>query len=450
MPTSSADQVYVWAFLPDRDVPVVAGVLFPSVVVRGLAFQYGRSFLENPDAISLGPDLPLRAEPFTPVYEHGMPSSIRDAMPDSWGRIVIQRRAGLDAEAALPDVQYMLESGSDRVGGIDFQASSSEYVPRLSGATLRDTAAGAGEVEADSSAGSNLDEAVRNSLSSAGGSQPKAFVSFDGLQWLAKFPTQYDKTSPLIKAERAAIYIAREAGIEVPDARMVNVPQRGPTLLVKRFDRPDGRRRFVVSGHTVSGQHASSGESYPVLVREVKALSRDPGAVGRDLFTLLAFRIAMRIDDDHLRNIATFWDGRHAEFTPAFDLSPDLVSTPSGLTDIGDGVREFSLATLVTCHYFYDLSQPEASAIAERVVEQVVRHRQDAAEAAMMSRSERELLLTRTATPELIGELSRQGAPSTRSVPRPKAQRGARPGQPASPPQTPPEANAPQDRDVTL
>ncbi|UXN68112.1 hypothetical protein N8A98_00935 (plasmid) [Devosia neptuniae] len=64
-----------------------------------------------------------------------MPSAIRDAAPDAWGRrVIINRmlgRAGMQADPAeIDELTYMLQSGSDRIGPLDFQRSAKIYVPR--------------------------------------------------------------------------------------------------------------------------------------------------------------------------------------------------------------------------------------------------------------------------------------------------------------------------------
>ncbi|NYF16149.1 serine/threonine-protein kinase HipA [Microbacterium sp. AK009] len=400
--------------------PVVAGVLAPSNVRSGLAFRYANSYLARPNRIALGPELPLDSRPFPPDIGHGMPSTIRDAMPDSWGRQVINRELGRGMEDKLSDVVYMLMSGSDRVGALDFQESSAEYRPRAGGGSLRIVAEAAAAIDNAEPLGADRERAVRNTLTAAGGSQPKAYVTLDGREWLAKFETPYDRVSPLIKAERAAIYVAEQAGIDVPTARLLRVARQGVdprsdlVLLTERFDRDAGRRRMVLSGMTVAQHHLPSGGSYPQLLEQLRPLSTSPPKQGRELFSRLAFRLAMRIDDDHLRNVAFFWDGEHAEFTPAFDLSPDLVGTPTGLTDIGDGSREFSLEALVSKYAYYHLGRDEARDIALAMVDAVVDHRADAADVAEMTEAEKALLVTSTATRDIIGSLNRTAARASR------------------------------------
>ena len=64
-----------------------------------------------------------------------MPSCIRDGSPDAWGRRVIinhvtGRSGGNVDQVELNELAYLLLSGSDRIGALDFQASPSHYESR--------------------------------------------------------------------------------------------------------------------------------------------------------------------------------------------------------------------------------------------------------------------------------------------------------------------------------
>ncbi len=76
--------------------------------------------------------------PFTGLTVAGC---IRDAAPDAWGqRVILQRHNGhLSADSDTGDLgllTYLFESGSDRIGALDFQASATAYQPRTSEAAL--------------------------------------------------------------------------------------------------------------------------------------------------------------------------------------------------------------------------------------------------------------------------------------------------------------------------
>ena len=64
-----------------------------------IRFNYGRSYLKRADAISVyDPELPLRPGVLPLVGGLNIPSCIRDAAPDAWGRRVII----FASEAAAP------------------------------------------------------------------------------------------------------------------------------------------------------------------------------------------------------------------------------------------------------------------------------------------------------------------------------------------------------------
>ena len=173
-------EAYVWLWLPGQTEPVVAGKL----TAHGdrLLFNYGRSYLARDDAIAIyHPECPLQPGIMEPRVGHRMHGCIRDASPDAWGRRVIlnaklgRRGAGADSDQ-LDELTYLMESGSDRIGALDFQASPTEYIPRAAGnATLEELMASAERVEKGLPLSPELDQALRHGTS-IGGARPKAQV----------------------------------------------------------------------------------------------------------------------------------------------------------------------------------------------------------------------------------------------------------------------------------
>ena len=139
-PPSDNRNVFVWAWLPGHTEPVVAGRLHPSGNIHH--FIYGRSYLDREDAISLfEPELPLRAGWIEPLEGLSLAGCLDDGKPDSWGRRVIiamltGKRGGAIDSVDIDETTVLLESGSNRIGGLDFQKSATTYEPRDDDATL--------------------------------------------------------------------------------------------------------------------------------------------------------------------------------------------------------------------------------------------------------------------------------------------------------------------------
>ncbi|MGI8791782.1 MAG: HipA N-terminal domain-containing protein [Acidimicrobiales bacterium] len=143
MATGDRTSAYVWVWLPDATEPAVAGRLDGTAESGLITFTYGRSYLRRGDATALFlPDLPLESAVHYPVSGQ-VPGPIADASPDAWGRRVIENRnAAKGRTSDVGPVEVLLESGSNRVGALDFQASHETYVPRLGGTTTLDELVG--------------------------------------------------------------------------------------------------------------------------------------------------------------------------------------------------------------------------------------------------------------------------------------------------------------------
>jgi serine/threonine-protein kinase HipA len=395
-----ARRVFVWTWLPGESAPVVGGAV-DRVGADRLDFTYARSYLDNESAISLyTPELPLRRGAQEPLDGLTVAACLKDATPDSWGERVIGNRLG-SGDQELSIETYMVESGSNRLGAIDFQRSAEEYRPRLDTASLDELYDAAEKVLAGEPLNPAIGDALMNGTA-IGGAHPKVLISDEsGAEYIAKLSVSTD-VHPWIRAEAVAIELARRCGIDVPDASVIKSMGRD-VLLIERFDRPPGRRRHhVVSGLTMLGFDALLGArygSYPEILDVLRELGRTPQGVGRRLFERIVFNVAIGNNDDHARNHAAFWDGQSLELTPAFDLTPQVRSTDTSAQAMAigrDGTRASQFSVCVAAAADYGLSRLEAKQIVDRTVSTIQDEWLDAADAAELREADRNVLWRRS------------------------------------------------------
>lgn len=382
------DECYVWIWLADAVAPVVAGRL--ARTGDQLIFNYGRSYLARADAAAIyDRELPLEAGALPLLPGLTMPGCLRDGSPDAWGRrVIINRKLGLKADAAsaveLDELTYLLESGSDRVGALDFQSSPTLYVARQSqGASLEALMRAASDVEQ----GVPLDPALAAALqhgTSLGGARPKVMITDGPKKYIAKFSASNDLYD-VVKAEFIAMRLAAACGLAVAPVTLTKALGKD-VLLIERFDRvadADGswRRRAIVSALTLHeldelmARHAS----YEILAEIVRQRFDAPRATLRELFGRLVFNILCGNTDDHARNHAAFWDGRQPALTPAYDICPQARTgrEASQAMLIKDGARDSRLALCLEAAAAFLLSEQEARAIITHQVD-IIRAQFDA------------------------------------------------------------------------
>lgn len=323
-------EAFVWIWLPGKTEPVVAGRL--ETDNGNILFNYGKSYLERINAIAIyDPELPLRAG-FLPLPGGlTMPGCIRDAAPDAWGRrVIINKKLGLKGAgtdtADLDELTYLLESGSDRIGALDFQRSPTEYMPRIiNNVTMEELIASAERVEKGVPLTPELDLALFH-RSSIGGARPKALVEDEGKKYVAKFSSGTDLYS-VVKAEFIAMRLAELAGIDVAPVKLKKAANKD-VLLIERFDRePKGdkwTRKSMISALTLFGLDDMMARyaSYETLSEIIRHRFENPKTALKELFYRLVFNVLCGNTDDHARNHAAFWDGKALTLTPAYDICP--------------------------------------------------------------------------------------------------------------------------------
>ena len=389
--------MYVWVWLPGASIPIVAGRV--DRIDGDIKFTYGDSYLANPLAVALYlPELPLRTGTINPPKGLRAPGCIVDAGPDGWGRRVILRKiAGVGVDVNAFDlVTYLIESGSDRTGALDFQISATEYVPRDDYGPLEELLEGAVRVEQGVPFSPAVDLALLHG-SSLGGTRPKAHVNDGPRRLIAKFARLSD-TYSIVKAEGVAMDLARRVGIEVASVEVIECAGRD-VLLVERFDRTPvvGERRMMVSALTVLGLDEWGGRlaTYPKLADAIRQRFTEPKKTLRELFSRVAFNICVGNSDDHARNHSAFWDGSDLSLTPAYDICPQLRSGGEAVQAMAIGANRYRfsrLSGLVAASPLYHLTLAEGREIVDHQIEVITSQWAAAADTARMTKVERDLL----------------------------------------------------------
>ena len=331
--TSEPLGTFVFVQLPATGEVVVAGryELDPNPAGYVGHFTYGRSYLARAERIALDPiHLPLREGTVRTALNEGLFGALRDAAPDFWGRVVIER-----THSPGNELDYLLATSNTRVGALSFgQTPEPPGLDYTSGVPLEhlqraaDFAAAIEEGLAGNEPSIMLDPALLDPSSGVGGARPKTVVvDSDGQLWIAKFPARSDRWNNAV-AEATYLRLAEECGIRVPESRIIEVGDRS-ILLVRRFDQAPGLvRRPFLSAHSLLGLDDSvtdrTGWSYIDLAHALRRISVKPEDDARELYRRAVFNALTSNIDDHPRNHAVVWEGGGWRLSPAYDLTPSV------------------------------------------------------------------------------------------------------------------------------
>lgn len=288
-----------------------------------------------------------------PEAFHGLPGLLADSLPDRFGQALIN--AWLASQGRTPDsfnpVERLCTIGHRGMGALNFEPGLRTGLDRsvpveiaalvdLAQSVLSERAGLQTNLDADS--GDALREIIRVGTS-AGGARPKAVLAINdetgevrsgqvdapaGFQpWLLKFDgvTGNNLGDPqgYGRIEYAYYLMARAAGLEMMESRLLEENGRSH-FLTRRFDRtPDGGRRHLQSlcavahlDFNMAGSHA-----YEQAFQVMRTLRLDYPAA-EQMFRRAVFNIVARNQDDHTKNIAFLMDeeGRWS-LSPAYDVT---------------------------------------------------------------------------------------------------------------------------------
>lgn len=349
-------------------------------------------------------------------------SFLQDAMPDRWGRRLIDKRERIMATNEqrpirhLQDIDYLcLLDDTTRSGALRLQEDNTylgQYeqmsVPPI--ANLRQFVDMAQQYERSELYGDKIEDEWLLNLyrqgSSLGGARPKANVrDTDGTLLIAKIPSMQDDYD-IALWEHFALCLAKKAGIDVAQTRLVKLPgQRYHTLLSKRFDRLGEQRIHFASAMTLTclqdGAGADTNNGYLDIVDTIISNIgfAQPTEALCELYRRVAFSILIGNHDDHFRNHGFLLTDKGWQWSPAYDINPSNHYTQSLL--ISANSNDSSLEDLLKASNDYQIDKDIAKAIINQVVS-VVRSWRTIATSCGISKQEQQRFAARLDNPHLL------------------------------------------------
>ena len=312
-----------------------------------------------------------------------------DALPDRWGRTLLNRREQILAAEEKRPVRRL--SSFDYLVGIDDFSRMGSFrlkenpegefincedylrIPPIT--DIRTLVVASMEFERSEEKNLLPEKKWIQQLvhpgTSLGGARPKAgVVDEEGKLCVAKFPSRRDDYDVALWEHHSHL-LAKEAGVTAAVTRVINSGDKYHVLLSKRFDRTEeGRRIHFASAMTLlgltDGCDAKSGNGYLDIVDFILQNCCDVNENLRQLYRRVAFNIAIGNSDDHFRNHGFLLTPRGSTLAPAYDMNPTLSEYQSLL--INSSTNESNLQILLDSSEEYMISREEALTIITEVL----------------------------------------------------------------------------------
>lgn len=300
-------------------------------VVESGEYAYGRQYLASQSAIPLNNEhMPLSDDtlilPERRLRDGGaLPLTFRDALPDSWGRRVLEAQHG----SSLEDVDVLLLTNADRVGAMVF--SESLPIHKENSETSLVALEKMSEAVKRLELAMEITPEMRRLLQrggTLGGARPKATFIHENRRWIAKFPAQGDSHDVEL-LEICILKLAEQCGIQVAPSRLEKI-QRGHAILIARFDRVgdiehEKRIHYLSALAILNVPYESNLGSYVDLAQVIRKISINPVQDLDQLYRRVIFNLIVDNTDDHVKNHGMLHVvGGKYRLAPAFDIEMQL------------------------------------------------------------------------------------------------------------------------------
>ena len=288
-----------------------------------VAFQYADEWVEN--GFSINPfKLPLSKQLFyaNSPYFGGLFGVFADSLPDSYGELLLDRylkRKNIDT-SDLTCLDRLAYVGSSGMGLL-------EYAPDLSEDTDRsnidfDVIQKECNDLLDSKEVDNINE-LYSLGGSSGGARPKSLIKYDGEEYIVKFSSRFDPKN-IAELEYKYMSLAHEAGINIPDIKLITSKKGNKYYLIKRFDREGDKKIHMISAAALlEVDFKAPSLDYNELIKLTRILTRNENDV-LEMFRRMVFNVLINNQDDHAKNFSFIYDNINKTYklSPAYDITP--------------------------------------------------------------------------------------------------------------------------------
>ena len=335
------------------------------------------------DRISVGSQT---IRPYDLALFEGLHGVFHDSLPDSWGRLLTDRRArelGIDP-ASLTPLERLAWVGDQGIGALCYEPAESvwnDFDSPLDLRALEDDARDVLEGRA-----SDVVAELGHLGGSPGGARPKATVAIDADDGAIYGPTvvdakyQYcivkfrgaDDPPDAANIEKAYANMAQAADVRVPVTQLLTDDSGKQYFVSHRFDRVGTKRLHT---HSASGllyaDYRLPALDYRDLISLTRALTHDRREVAA-MFAIAVFNVLAHNRDDHARQF-TYLMSRDGQWklAPAYDLT--FSSGPGGehsTSVLGFG-KQITRTQLLALGRSADLDDVESQQIIERTTSAV-------------------------------------------------------------------------------
>jgi serine/threonine-protein kinase HipA len=391
------------------------------------AFEYDRAFARS--GIEVSPlIMPLSDRVYTfPELSrttfYGLPGLLADSLPDRFGNALID--AWLATQGRSPNsfnaIERLCYTGARGMGAMEFAPAIGPKSRRAKQVQIDRLVKLATEILTSrnhlqvSFAFDGRERALRDILrvgTSAGGARAKAVIAWnpgtnevrsgqvpagEGFEyWLLKFDgvegnrdKELDDPRGYGVIEYACYLMAKDCGIEMSEGRLFEENDRRH-FMTRRFDRLGSGQKIHMQSLGALAHldfNMAGAYSYEQSLLVIRQLGLPMNAI-EEQFRRMVFNIAVRNQDDHVKNIAFLMDkAGNWELSPAFDMTysfnPSGAWTSTHQMTMNGKRDDFNLDDFKACARAASMKRGRAGLIVAQVMEVVSRWKEYAIEAGV-------------------------------------------------------------------